>query len=211
MIEPQARNGITQPARSGRTLSGRTALVTAADSVAGSAASRALGRAGAALVLAARDIAALEVLVTEVNAAGGHASAVPVDITDPASVRRLTEQTLGAFGRLDAAVNNAWGSGLVLAMRYQVLAMRRLGGGCIVNLAPTTAAQITVAEQSRAAVVDFAGSGVRINVVAGPGSADDVAEAVAWLCSDEASILSGDTLHVRPLQANGHLRGRAGR
>jgi NAD(P)-dependent dehydrogenase (short-subunit alcohol dehydrogenase family) len=76
--------------------------------------------------------------------------------------------------------------------------MRR--GGRIVNLTPTAA----VTELTRTAALDFADSGVRINAVAaGPeASADDVADAVVWLCSDDASLVTGEALYVhnrRPL------------
>jgi NAD(P)-dependent dehydrogenase (short-subunit alcohol dehydrogenase family) len=84
-----------------------------------------------------------------------------VDVTDPVSVRRLVEQALGAYGRLDVAVNNAAGGGhpptplaevavedydsaltvslrgTFLAMRYEIPAMLDAGGGAIVNMAST--------------------------------------------------------------------------
>jgi NAD(P)-dependent dehydrogenase (short-subunit alcohol dehydrogenase family) len=176
-------------------LSDRTAIVTGAGHGVGAAASCALSRAGASVVLAARDGRALEALAADISAAGGHAVAVPTDIANPVSVRRLVEQTLGAFGRLDAAVNI---DGISLAMRYEIPSMRR--GGRIVNLTPTAA----VTELTRTAALDFADSGVRINAVAaGPeASADDVADAVVWLCSDDASLVTGEALYVhnrRPL------------
>jgi hypothetical protein len=161
-------------------LSGRTALVTGAGRGAGAAASRALSLSGASVILAARDAHALAVLVAKISAAGGHAVAVPTDLTNPVSVRRLVEQTLGAFGRLDAAFNAEVPS-VSLAMRYEIPPMRRAGGGHIVNLAPTPA----TLELTRAAAVDLTGCGVRIDAVTG--SAAEVAEAVVRLCcSDHA-------------------------
>ncbi|TMR90133.1 SDR family oxidoreductase [Nonomuraea basaltis] len=190
-------------------LSGRTAIVTGAGRGIGGTASCALSRAGASVVLAAHDGLALEALAADISSAGGHAVAVPTDVTNPVSVRRLVEQTLGAFGRLDNAFNNAHVRGVSLAMKYEIPAMRRTGGGCIVNMAPTADTQAAVIELTRTAARDFADSGVRINAVAtGPQcSAEDVANAVVWLCSGEASLVTGETVRVpmvcRCLRAEG--------
>ncbi len=88
-------------------LSGHTVIVTGAGGGIGAAVSCALSRAGASVVLADRDGQALQALVATINSAGGHAIAVPMDVTSSASVRRLVEQTLGAFGRLDAVIELA--------------------------------------------------------------------------------------------------------
>jgi NAD(P)-dependent dehydrogenase (short-subunit alcohol dehydrogenase family) len=98
-------------------LSGRAAIVTGAGRDVGAAASCALSRAGASVVLAARDGQALEELAADISSAGGHAVAVPTDLTNPMSMQRLVEQTLGAFGRLDAAFNNAHVREMSLAMK----------------------------------------------------------------------------------------------
>ncbi|MEV5894333.1 SDR family oxidoreductase [Nonomuraea fuscirosea] len=87
-------------------LQGRTVLVTGAGGGAGAAVAWALSRAGASVVLAAADAGPLEEQAAHIAAAGGHAIAVRTDLTDQVAVRRLVEQTLGAFGRLDAACND---------------------------------------------------------------------------------------------------------
>ncbi|WP_049572617.1 SDR family NAD(P)-dependent oxidoreductase [Nonomuraea sp. SBT364] len=174
----------------GEALRGRIAVVTGAGRSAGAAAARALSRAGAGVVLAARDGRALEELAAGIGAAGGHVVAVPTDLASPVSVRRLVEQTLGAFGRLDAAFNH---SRAALAMRYELPPMRRAGRGRIVNLATGP----RVIELTRAAARDLAGSGVLVNAVAGPyGSVEELADAVVWLCSDAASLGAGETLRI---------------
>ncbi|WP_336214555.1 SDR family oxidoreductase [Nonomuraea sp. LPB2021202275-12-8] len=180
-------------------LSGRTAIVTGAGYAIGAATSCALSDAGASVVLAARDGRALRSLAADIGSAGGHAVAVPTDITNPVSVRRLVEQTLGAFGRLDAAFNHAQVLGVSLAMKYEIPAMRRHGGGRVVNLARAAGTRAAVTELTRAAALDFADSGVRVNAVAaGPhDSAQDVAGAVVWLCSDGASLATGEILCLR--------------
>ena len=59
------------------------------------------------MVLAARSTDLLEQLAREIEAAGGKALAVTCDVGDADSQRRLVEQTLATFGRLDFAFNNA--------------------------------------------------------------------------------------------------------
>jgi NAD(P)-dependent dehydrogenase (short-subunit alcohol dehydrogenase family) len=157
-----------------RVLSGHTAIVTGAGHGIGTAVSCALGRAGATVVLAC-DGRDLDALAEEIRVAGGHAVSVPTDLNNPVSVRRLVEQTLGAFGRLDAAVNNA---GAALAMAYELPPMRRAGRGCVVNLAPSA----DIVALSHTAAGDLANTGVRIHAVC-LGPTEDVAEAVVGLCS----------------------------
>jgi NAD(P)-dependent dehydrogenase (short-subunit alcohol dehydrogenase family) len=159
-------------------LSGHTAIVAGAGHGIGAAVSCALGRAGATVVLAC-DGRGLDALAGEIRVAGGHAVSVPTDLANPVSVRRLVEQTLGAFGRLDAAVNIA---GAALAMTYQLPPMRRAGRGCVVNVAPSDG----VAELTRATALDLAGSGVRLHAVC-LGAPEDVAGAVVRLCAQRSA------------------------
>ncbi len=145
------------------TLDGKVALVTGASRGIGAATARALSAAGARVVLAARDEAALHAVADEIGAGGGSAVVVPTDVRHAESVSRLVEQTLGAYGRLDVAVNNAADGGhrptpladvsvadfdsaiavslrgVFLAMKYEIPAMLR-GGGAIVNMSSTAAA-----------------------------------------------------------------------
>ncbi|MGP3956185.1 SDR family NAD(P)-dependent oxidoreductase [Nonomuraea sp. 3N208] len=166
-------------------MSGRTAIVTGAGSGIGAAVSSALSRAGASVVLAARDGQALRELAADLGSAGGHAVAVPADLANPVSVRRLVEQTLGAFGRLDAAFNHGEVGEVALAMKYEIPSMRY--GGCIVNLAATAGAYAAVAELTRRVALDVACSGVRIDAVAA-GSEEDVATAVLWRIARQVPI-----------------------
>lgn len=139
-------------------LEGRVAIITGASRGIGAATSRAFAAAGAAVALAARDEAALASLADQLLSAGGRAIAVPTDVADPASVERLVDRTVGAFGRLDLAFNNAAGGGqrptpladlpvdaydsaiaitlrgVFLSMRYEIPAMLEAGGGVIVNM-----------------------------------------------------------------------------
>jgi NAD(P)-dependent dehydrogenase (short-subunit alcohol dehydrogenase family) len=87
--------------------SGKVALVTGAGSGIGKATALALLAEGYAVVLAGRDREALERTQAEAGAAAARVLAVPADVSDPASVGALFEQTRQAFGRLDLLFNNA--------------------------------------------------------------------------------------------------------
>jgi NADP-dependent 3-hydroxy acid dehydrogenase YdfG len=95
---------MTGPAGS---LSAAVALVTGADSGIGAATACRLAREGAAIALVAGRRDGLDRVVAEVAGAGGHAVAVPADITDPEQAERAVMDTLERFGRLDVLVNNA--------------------------------------------------------------------------------------------------------
>ena len=139
-------------------MSGKVALVAGASKGIGAATAEAFAAAGAAVALGARDITALKSVASGIEARGGRALAVGTDVTDAGSMRHLVEQTLSAFGRLDAAFNNASAGpmpapladidpgefdagiatnirGTFLGMKFQIPAMLRTGGGAIVNMA----------------------------------------------------------------------------
>jgi NAD(P)-dependent dehydrogenase (short-subunit alcohol dehydrogenase family) len=84
-------------------LSKKTALVTGASGGLGAHFSRVLARRGVHIVLAARRAAALSDVVADITAAGGHASAVELDVSSADSVRALER----ALGEVDILVNNA--------------------------------------------------------------------------------------------------------
>jgi NAD(P)-dependent dehydrogenase (short-subunit alcohol dehydrogenase family) len=89
------------------TANGKTAMVTGAGSGIGKATALALLNDGYSVVLAGRRREALDGTVAEAGAAGARALAVPTDVSDPASVAALFEQTKATFGRLDLLFNNA--------------------------------------------------------------------------------------------------------
>jgi len=62
------------------------------------------------VLLCARDPAALAVVVGEIEAAGGAAAAMAVDVTASAATEVVVERCLSTFGRLDVLVNNAGGA-----------------------------------------------------------------------------------------------------
>ncbi len=89
-------------------LAGKIALVTGASRGIGRAIALRLGRAGAGVVVnyASRPDRAQEV-VAAIGAAGGRATALQADLSQPADVARLFEQSEEFFGGLDIVVNNA--------------------------------------------------------------------------------------------------------
>jgi NAD(P)-dependent dehydrogenase (short-subunit alcohol dehydrogenase family) len=88
-------------------LSGKTALITGAGRGIGAAVALALAQCGARVVLAARDLAACEVVAQAITAAGGEALAQRCDVAELASVEALAAAARAHFGRLDILVNNA--------------------------------------------------------------------------------------------------------
>jgi NADP-dependent 3-hydroxy acid dehydrogenase YdfG len=88
-------------------LSGRVAVVTGASSGIGAATARALGARNASVVVAARRTDRIEALAKEIVRGGGHAVAVPCDVSDRAQVDEVVATALRDFGRVDVLVNNA--------------------------------------------------------------------------------------------------------
>ncbi len=86
---------------------GKVAIVTGASSGIGQATARRLASDGMRVTLAARRAEPLSLAVSEIEAAGGQALAVPTDVTDRAAVQRMVEATLERWGRVDILVNNA--------------------------------------------------------------------------------------------------------
>ena len=143
---------------SDRPMQGKVALVAGASKGIGAVTARAFAAAGAAVVLGARDLAALEAVATGIVAGGGRALAVQADVADVDSMRNLAGRAMTAYGRLDMAFNNASGGpmpaplaeidpaefdqgiatnirGTFLGMKFQIGAMLDSGGGAIVNMA----------------------------------------------------------------------------
>lgn len=88
-------------------LTGRTALVTGASSGLGRHFAGVLAKAGARVALAARRTEALAETRSAIEAAGGSAVVVAMDVTDPASVAAAVGEAWGALDRIDILVNNA--------------------------------------------------------------------------------------------------------
>jgi 3-oxoacyl-[acyl-carrier protein] reductase len=125
-------------------MSKSVAIVTGASQGIGHAAAIRLARDFSALVLVARNQANLEQTAAAVRAAGAEALVLDADLSQPAVAQSVVDQTLAAFGRIDALLNIAgaapqidlfemtdaqWEGGLALklhgARRLTIAAWRR--------------------------------------------------------------------------------------
>jgi 3-oxoacyl-[acyl-carrier protein] reductase len=88
-------------------LKGRTALVTGAGRGIGRAIAQKLAEAGASVMLNDLDRDPVFETGMSIDAAGGHAKAMPGDVTAPEFPEKLVKATVAGFGSLDIIVNNA--------------------------------------------------------------------------------------------------------
>jgi NAD(P)-dependent dehydrogenase (short-subunit alcohol dehydrogenase family) len=88
-------------------LSGRVAMVTGASGGLGAQFARTLAKAGAGVVLAARRIDRLKTLRAEIEADGGDAHVVTLDVTDPDSIKSAVAHAETEMGTIDILVNNS--------------------------------------------------------------------------------------------------------
>jgi NAD(P)-dependent dehydrogenase (short-subunit alcohol dehydrogenase family) len=143
-------------------LNGKVAIVTGSAGGIGAATARRLARAGASVVVADIDLTRAEAVAGAIVAEGGSASALQVDVSDEAQIAAMVEHAVDYFGRLDILHNNAavtgtplrgdggvesldadlWDRimavntrGAALGCKHAVPALRRAGGGSIVNTA----------------------------------------------------------------------------
>ena len=88
-------------------LTDRIALVTGASRGIGAALALHLAEAGAHVVAAARTVGGLEELDDKINAVGGSATLVPLDMKDSDGIARLALALNERYGRLDVLIGNA--------------------------------------------------------------------------------------------------------
>lgn len=88
-------------------LSDQVVVITGASSGIGLATARRAAKAGAAVVLNARNDEALRTLCDEIVAEGGRAHAVAGDVGDPEDVATLARAAVARFGRVDTWINDA--------------------------------------------------------------------------------------------------------
>jgi len=177
-------------------LHGRTALVTGATAGIGRATAIALAALGASVIVHGRNVERGELVVKEIEAAGGQARFLAADVTDPAQIARLVEQA----GKVDILINNAGRSWFGATAELDVAtydamfasnvrsaylltaaiapAMAARGSGTIVNIASMagavglaggaaySATKASLAAMTRAWAAEFSPAGVRVNAIA---------------------------------------------
>ena len=134
----------------------QVALVTGAGAGIGRAIALRLAEEGAAVVVADVDEEGGAETVRRIEADAGRGAFVPADVSVEADVRDMVDFAGRTFGRLDVLVNNAGGApgphfpeaapehwlrtldlnlrGVMLTTHFAIQAMRRRGGGVIVNI-----------------------------------------------------------------------------
>ncbi len=239
-------------------LEGKVAVVTGGTKGLGAALCEYFLAAGASVVAASRSAEKDEAWSAE------RSVVLPVDVTEPASVARLLDETTERFGGIDILVANAgvsWNgrlkqlelarwknmvdinlNGLFICTQTVVPHLERRGGGSILTVSSCMASRPAVGVSgyvaskagveafTRAAALELAGMGIRVNCLAPGfleigmgeklrrnerawaayepsllagrmGSGTDAAAAAAFLCSDAAAYVNGHVLEV-----NGGLR-----
>ena len=240
-------------------LEGKSCLISGGSKGLGAAQARLFAREGARVAVG--DILDAEGarLVDELRASGADALYVRLDVTSESDWERAVSAVMEEFGALDVLVNNAgiynrapvedttleeWdrvmdvnSTGVFLGTKHSIPAMRRSGGGSIVNMSSVAglvgSRTQTVYNASKGAVrlltkstaVQYAAAGIRANSVHPGvietdminevirtdeeratrmsltpigrfGTAEDVANGVLFLASDEASYVTGAELVI---------------
>src|SRR6267154_5351985 len=239
----------------------KVALVTGAGAGLGLATAKAFAQSGASVALADANENSVRSAAEELSAHGHKALAIQCDVADDAQVESMIEQTVAAFGRLDAAYNNAGVQNVVAeaaeatredfdrviainlrgvwsCMKFELRQMLKQGSGAVVNCSSIgglvggakrgtyQASKHGVLGLTKSAALDYAARGIRINAICPGiihtsmldnmmatqadalnamlkdvpigrlGRPEEIASAVLWLCSSEASVIVGHALSV---------------
>jgi NAD(P)-dependent dehydrogenase (short-subunit alcohol dehydrogenase family) len=246
-------------------LNGKVAVITGAGAGIGRATAELFAEEGASVVIAERDEASGKDAADRIKESGGKALFIQTDVADEASVTRMAAEAEAAFDAVHILVNNAaifilrgieatpeeWRQmldvnvmGPALVAKHVVPAIRKAGGGAIVNLASISSfiaqpnfvtyntTKTAILGMTRCMAMDLVPDNIRVNAVC-PGvvwtqiverqalamgldraGADvhpqwagaqliqrcaeprEIAYAILFLASDEASFITGTHLMV---------------
>jgi len=180
-------------------LAGKVALISGGARGQGEAEARLFAKEGAKVVLGDILIEAGQKVAADINAQGGHATFVRLDVTQEADWQQAVDTTVRTYGKLNILVNNAgifrtegveatslalWNqviavnqTGVWLGMKYAIPALRKAGGGSIVNIssgagiigsgfaAAYHGTKGAVRILTKTAAIEYAKEGIRINSV----------------------------------------------
>jgi len=99
-----------------KALAGQVAVITGAGRGIGAAIAKSLARMGATTIVCGRTAAPLESTAEAIAADGGHAEAIPCDVTNLASVEAVAKRVEASYKRLDILVNNAGIGGFTIPL-----------------------------------------------------------------------------------------------
>ncbi len=181
-------------------LKDKVAIVTGGGQGIGEGIVKCFAREGAKVVVVTRSERSSKPVADRINEAGGTAAWFAADVTRPEDVRALIDFTIKTFGRLDIACNNAGRlgtprnvadlpaeeldevmnldlRGTFLCCREEINAMRKTGGGAIVNISSISGlhgdvglssynmAKHAVLGLTRTAALEEIANNIRINAV----------------------------------------------
>lgn len=187
------------------TLEDKVAIISGATSGIGRAAALLSAKRGVKVVATGTRETGGAALIAEIGLTGCNAIFVAADVSDAAQIEKVVQRAEEIFGGVDCAFNAgiegevgpldelsepAWGKvmnlnlkGVWLAMKYELPALRRRGGGAIVNTSTNlvslgipgtaiyTASMAAVDALTRVAAMEFGPQGIRVNAVS-PGNVE---------------------------------------
>ena len=207
------------------TLTGKVALVTGASRGIGRAIALKLAAEGAAVVINYHgSMEKAKEVKAEIESDGGIAEIMQCNVADYQATEAMIRKVTDDFGRLDILVNNAGitRDGLLMKMseedydtvldtnlkgtfhciRFAARQMLRQRGGRIINLSSVSgilgnAGPGFIETEMTAVLTEKVRESAVAQIPMGAfGTAEDVAEAVAFLASDSARYITGQTIHV---------------